>query len=76
MLEKRGDFQIGKSKTDFGSGKTAEVAPKDIGDSVLPVETESTGNPLEKKAELSKQAVVRLEELLGERKKGKADKKA
>jgi hypothetical protein len=28
MLEKRGDFKIGKSKTDDGTGKNAKIAPK------------------------------------------------
>jgi hypothetical protein len=27
-LEKRGDFEIGKSKTDDGLGKDAKIAPK------------------------------------------------
>ena len=70
MLEKRGDFKLGKSKTDDGSGEDAQVAPKKPSDWIVS-RTRALGDKEARRQHLQKQggvdqSAVDIDELLGD----------
>ena len=64
MLEKRGDFQLGKSRTDDGSGQLARRAPKTRHDLVME-QRRKKAEELAKEAGVSQDSVD-IDELLGD----------
>lgn len=71
MLEKRGDFKLGKSKTDDGSGEDAKVAPNKPSDWIMSRNRVLGGDKEARKEHLQKQggvdqSSVDIDELLGD----------
>lgn len=66
MLEKRGDFKLGKSFTDDGSGKRARITPSKLDD--LIITSEEPTDELRKRGQVSQHCKT-VDEILADAKK-------